>query len=66
VAKLEKVFGLLLILVSIIIGVIALNFIIKYFFIVLGFCFNNPKETIIATILIGISLISLPIGKEDK
>tara|TARA_R110000868_G_scaffold23946_5_gene95357 strand:- start:1746 stop:1946 length:201 start_codon:yes stop_codon:yes gene_type:complete len=62
----EKVSSFLLILAATIIGCLVVSYLIKYFFIVLGFCFNHPAEAMIATIIIGISLISLPIGKERQ
>lgn len=62
----EKVLAFLLTLAVAIIGVLVLTYLIKYFFILLGFFFNHPAEAMIATIIIGISWISLPIGKERQ
>jgi branched-subunit amino acid transport protein len=62
----EKVSSFLLILTATIIGCLVVTYLIKYFFIVLGFCFNHPAEAIIAIIFIGIAITSLPIGKEGQ
>jgi hypothetical protein len=62
----EKVSSFLLILAATIIGCLAVSYFIKYFFIVLGFCFSHPLEVLIITIIMGISYISLPIGKERQ
>tara|TARA_B110000114_G_scaffold162426_1_gene180452 strand:- start:50 stop:250 length:201 start_codon:yes stop_codon:yes gene_type:complete len=56
----EKVSSFLLILAATIIGCLVVSYLIKYFFIVLGFCFNHPAEAIIATILIGIAISFIP------
>ena len=56
----EKVLAFLLTLAVAIIGVLVLTYLIKYFFIVLGFCFNHPAEAMIATIVIGIAISFIP------
>jgi len=56
----EKVSSFLLILAATIIGCLVVTYLIKYFFIVLGFLFNNPAEALIATILIGIAISFIP------
>ena len=56
----EKVLAFLLTLAVAIIGVLVLTYLIKYFFILLGFFFNHPAEALIATILIGIAISFIP------
>ena len=56
----EKVLAFLLTLAAAIIGVLVLTYLIKYFFILLGFFFNHPAEALIATILIGIAISFIP------
>ena len=60
----EKVSSFLLILTATIIGCLVVTYLIKYFFIVLGFCFNHPVEAIIAIILIGIGISLIPNNNE--
>ena len=62
----EKVSSFLLILAATLVGCVVVSYLIKYFFIALGFCFNHPLEALIITIIMGISYISLPIGKERQ
>ena len=56
----EKVLAFLLTLAAATIGVLVLTYLIKYFFILLGFFFNHPAEALIATILIGIAISFIP------
>jgi hypothetical protein len=62
----EKVSSFLLILTVALVGCAVVSYLIKYFFIALGFCFSHPLEAMIITIIMGISYISLPIGKERQ
>ena len=62
----EKVSSFLLILAATLVGCVVVSYLIKYFFIALGFCFSHPLEAIIITVIMGISYISLPIGKERQ
>ena len=64
--KLEKIAAVLLIIVLTVLSAAALNFIIQYVFMVLGYILKYPFETLIICIIIGISWTCPPIGKERQ
>jgi len=56
----EKALSFLTILTIVILGCTLLNYLIKYFFIALGWGFRNPAEAIIITIITGIIISFVP------
>ena len=60
----EKALSFLIFLAATILACCLVSYLIKYFFIALGFCFSNPAETLIVTILIGIGISLIPNNNE--
>jgi len=56
----QKTLSVLLILAATITGCLVFSYLIKYFFIGLGYLFNYPAESLIVTILIGITISLIP------